>query len=74
MLKSSGITSFNQLAETELVLLQKLLSEAEFTLADPGTWAEQARLAANGNWKEFHALKEELKWGKVVVEDEKEYV
>jgi hypothetical protein len=33
-------------------------------LADPGTWTEQAALAAAGKWDEFKELTERLKGGR----------
>jgi len=44
MLNENGITTFVQLAETEVSRLQALLVEAGWErLADPATWPEQAR-------------------------------
>lgn len=44
LLKDNGITTFAQLADTELSRLQNLLSQAGWEkIADPTTWPEQAR-------------------------------
>jgi len=46
LLKDNDINTFTQLAETEVSRLQALLDEAEYALADPATWPEQARQLA----------------------------
>lgn len=67
LLNSAGITTFVQLAETEVSRLDQLLVEANLRrLADPGTWPEQAKLAAAGDWEAFKALTDQLKGGRRV--------
>ncbi|GAB4412032.1 MAG: hypothetical protein Fur0044_06260 [Anaerolineae bacterium] len=67
LLNSAGITTFAQLAETEVSRLEQLLVEANLRrLADPGTWPEQAKLAAAGDWEAFKALTDQLKGGRRV--------
>lgn len=67
LLQSAGITTFAQLAQTEVSRLEQLLVEANLRrLADPATWPEQARLAAAGDWEAFKALTEQLKGGRRV--------
>jgi predicted flap endonuclease-1-like 5' DNA nuclease len=69
VLAAAGITTFAQLAATEVGRVEEIL-EAESPrlrrLADPGTWPEQARLAAAGDWEGLAALQEELKGGRRV--------
>lgn len=48
LLKENGITTFAQLAQTEVSRIQALLDEVEYTLPDPTTWPEQARQLAAG--------------------------
>jgi large subunit ribosomal protein L21 len=62
----SGITTFAQLAETPVERLRVLLKSAgpRFATHDPGTWPEQARLAAAGDWEAFDKLTGELIAGK----------
>jgi large subunit ribosomal protein L21 len=62
----AGIITFAQLAETPVERLKEVLHAAgpRFGLADPGTWAEQARLAAAGDWDAFKKLTDELVAGK----------
>lgn len=43
LLKRNGIMTFAQLAETDVSRIQALLDEADYDLADPTTWPEQAR-------------------------------
>jgi NADH-quinone oxidoreductase subunit I len=65
MLQGAGITTFAQLAATEVSRLEQLLVEANLRrLADPATWPEQAKLAAAGNWDAFNALTQQLKGGR----------
>jgi predicted flap endonuclease-1-like 5' DNA nuclease len=62
ILKDHHITTFAQLAETEIGRLHQILEEAgpHFKLADPETWPEQAKLAAKGDWAGFKKLKDDL--------------
>jgi large subunit ribosomal protein L21 len=62
----AGIVTFAQLAETPVERMKEVLHAAgpRFGLADPGTWAEQARLAAAGDWDAFKKLTDELVAGK----------
>jgi len=66
LLKSAGITTFKQLAATDVSRLQKILDDASLRIADPATWPEQARLAAAGKLDELEALQNELKGGRKV--------
>lgn len=64
VLQAAGITTFAQLATTDLSRLEQILLAADLRLADPATWPEQAGLAATGKWEEFKALTESLKGGR----------
>jgi len=66
MLQQHGITTFAQLAATDASRLQQILDEAgsRYSLADPETWPEQARLAAAGDQEGLKKLTDELKGGK----------
>ncbi len=67
LLNAAGITTFAQLTQTEVSRLDQLLVEANLRrLADPGTWPEQAKLAAAGDWDAFKKLTDELKGGRRV--------
>jgi hypothetical protein len=69
VLQAAGITTFAQLADTDVDRLKQVLEEADpnlLRLADPTTWPQQARLAADGDWETLEKLQDELKGGRVV--------
>ncbi|MGH9892638.1 MAG: DUF4332 domain-containing protein [bacterium] len=49
LLQQRGITTFTQLAETDVDRLRQILHEANLRMLDPRTWPEQARAAEAGN-------------------------
>jgi predicted flap endonuclease-1-like 5' DNA nuclease len=56
-----GITTYAQLAALDVDELRTTLDDAGLLrLADPGTWPEQAQLAAAGQWDELEALQATL--------------
>jgi predicted flap endonuclease-1-like 5' DNA nuclease len=66
LLKAAGITTFAQLSEVDLARVREILRAANLRLADPTTWAEQARLAAAGDWAGLETLQNRLKGGRRV--------
>ena len=65
LLQEAGISTFAQLAGTSVERLGQIIAQADLTaLADPSTWPEQARLAAEGQWDRLGALQDELKGGR----------
>ena len=66
VLQMVGITTFAQLAATEVSRLQQILENKRWTFTDPATWPEQARLAAAGDWQALEVLQGELKGGRRV--------
>ncbi len=62
----AGITTFRQLAEISVGQMQQILTAAgpRFRTADPTTWAEQARLAAAGEWEALKRLQDGLSGGR----------
>ena len=66
ILNNAGITTFAQLAESDAEKIHDLLAAegGNFATHNPGTWAQQAALAASGQWDELKALQEELDGGK----------
>ncbi len=61
----SGIKTYRQIADTPVDHLREVLSVAKMR-ADPGTWPEQAALAANGRWDELEELQTQLQRGRRV--------
>ena len=61
-----GISTFAQLSDTPVATLQKMLEDGgpAYRIADPGTWPEQAKLAAEGKWDELQKYQEFLDGGK----------
>jgi formate hydrogenlyase subunit 6/NADH:ubiquinone oxidoreductase subunit I len=68
LLQQAGITTFAQLATTEVARIAQILEAAgpRYRLADPGSWPEQAKLAAAGQWAELEALQQKLDKGRRV--------
>lgn len=66
ILNNAGIYTFQQLAEADVERLQAALADAgeRYRLADPGSWPQQARLAAEDRWDELANLQQELKGGR----------
>ena len=65
LLRNVGIHTFRQLSETNSERLQQILDDGgpNFKRANPGTWPEQARLAADGLMNELKALQDSLTGG-----------
>jgi len=66
VLQGAGINTFAQLASMDLMALEATLQAAGMRLADPTSWAEQAKLAADGKLDELKALQDTLKGGRRV--------
>jgi len=62
-LRAAGIVTFAQLAKTGLEDVQAILNEAGLHM-NPETWAEQAELAAAGDWQAFEKLQTALIGGR----------
>lgn len=64
-LVSAGIDTFRSLAEASMADLEKILKNADIrSTPSMTTWAEQAALAAKGNWDGLKKLQDELKGGR----------
>jgi large subunit ribosomal protein L21 len=61
----AGITTFAQLAATPVEKMKEILKSGgnRFVSHDPSTWAEQAALAAKGDWAAFKVLTDSLDGG-----------
>jgi len=68
ILNNDGITTFAQLGKTSPEKIKELLLAAgnRFASHDPGTWPEQAQLAADGKWDELEKWQDELDGGRRV--------
>ena len=66
LLNARSIYTFADLAETNVEELHQCLQEAgrKYRLANPTSWPEQARLAAEGDWEALDAFKADLKGGR----------
>ena len=55
LLKAAGIKTWSQLATNTTEQIRAILEAAgsRYKMHDPKTWSEQAKLAADGNWKEL---------------------
>ena len=65
LLKAAGIDTFDALAKAPVAKVHEVLEAggSNFNLAKPDTWAEQAALAASGDWAAFDKLTEALVGG-----------
>ena len=65
LIHADGITTFHALADTSPETLQKTLDNAgsRYQMANPGTWPDQANLAANNRWPALKALQDVLVGG-----------
>ncbi|MDX2133483.1 MAG: helix-hairpin-helix domain-containing protein [Saprospiraceae bacterium] len=70
ILTEAGITTFAQLAETDVEKLSDILAAAgsRYKSHDPGTWPAQARFAAEGKWDELKEYQEMLMGGRDLTE------
>ncbi|MCY7353079.1 MAG: hypothetical protein LH606_20880 [Cytophagaceae bacterium] len=66
LLNHDGILTFAQLAAASPERLHQVLVAAgpRFQIAHPGTWPQQAQLAAHGKWSELKKLQDELTAGR----------
>lgn len=64
LLESNGVRSYAQLANTSIKKLETMLESANLRFIKPGSWPEQARLAAAGEWEKLKGLQGELKGGR----------
>lgn len=67
LLAGNGIGTFAELAAASVEKLSGILHDAgsRYASHDPGTWPQQAELAAAGKFDELKALQDKLKGGRV---------
>ncbi len=65
LLNTDGLWSFKQLSQAPESRMQKVLDAAgpAYTVHNPKTWAEQAKMAHEGKWDELTKWQDELKGG-----------
>jgi predicted flap endonuclease-1-like 5' DNA nuclease len=65
LLSENGIRTFAELGDTSVDAINAILEKGgeRFKLANPGTWPEQALLAAENRWQELKALQDNLDGG-----------
>lgn len=68
LLHNAGLASFGDLAGASIDKLKGILADAgsRYTMHNPDTWPQQAKLAADGKWDELKTLQDALDGGKVV--------
>lgn len=66
VLAGAGIETYKELATSHPDVLRDVLRDEGLQFADPGTWPEQAALAAMGDWEGLNALQDQLSGGRRV--------
>ncbi|UZO81608.1 50S ribosomal protein L21 [Aquimarina sp. ERC-38] len=61
-LKQNGITTFEQLSQTEPSVIAGYIKEVRGN-HNPGSWPKQAKMAADGNWAELKVWQDTYKGG-----------
>jgi len=63
-LQEAGVTTFQELADTKADRVREILRDAGIRGGDPTTWAQQAKLAAAGDWVKLKRLQDRLTGGR----------
>lgn len=65
LFNGNGLKTFAQVAEATVPQMRAILDKggARFRMANPGTWAQQAALAADNKWAELKKLQDKLSAG-----------
>ncbi|MCF6188979.1 MAG: helix-hairpin-helix domain-containing protein [Cocleimonas sp.] len=65
LIHAGGIRTFAELANSDPSRIQKILDDAgsRYTIANPGTWPDQANLVVNNRWPALKALQDVLDGG-----------
>lgn len=65
LFNDNGIKTFAQLAAATVPQMRAILDKggSRFRIANPGTWAQQATLAAENKWEELKKLQDKLSGG-----------
>ena len=65
MLNAGGVTTFAQLGAKSPAEISNMIGSS-FSAHDPGTWPQQAQMAAAGQWDQLKIWQDELDGGRVV--------
>lgn len=67
LLKDGGINTWAELAAADVDRLKEILTAAgpRYKMHNPGTWPQQAGLAATSQWDALEKLQDELKGGRI---------
>ncbi len=65
LFKNNGLKTFANVSTATAPQMRAILDKggARFRIANPSTWAKQAKLAANNKWKELKKLQDDLSGG-----------
>jgi predicted flap endonuclease-1-like 5' DNA nuclease len=72
LFKANGVSTFAQIAKMSVPEMSNILDKggSRFKLANPGSWAQQAKLAAENRWPELKVLQDELYAGVEGIDDQ----
>jgi predicted flap endonuclease-1-like 5' DNA nuclease len=62
LFKANGVSTFAQIAKMSVPEMTSILDQggSRFKLANPGSWAQQAKLAVENRWPELKVLQDKL--------------
>ncbi len=65
LFKNAGLKTFAQVSTATIPQMRKILDDggARFRIANPSTWAKQAKLASNNKWDALKKLQDDLSGG-----------
>lgn len=65
LFKNAGLKTFAQVSTASVSKMRGILDKggARFRIANPSTWAKQAKLASNNKWSDLKKLQDELSGG-----------
>jgi predicted flap endonuclease-1-like 5' DNA nuclease len=68
LFNANGVSTFAQIAKMSVAEMSNILEKggSRFKLANPGSWAQQAKLATENRWPELKVLQDELYAGVAV--------
>lgn len=74
LFKNNGISTFTQISKLSVPDMLAILDKGgpRFKLANPGSWAQQAKLAAENRWSELKVLQDDLYAGVQAADDQDE--